>query len=143
MVGLTEVLHGLRRAGREVWLGICTAGDRSDEILLAFAFRAAVGSDHLAVSELVQYLRGRPREEIVERLRAGAREAGVDDVPAFEDELHALRAMLRTSAPGDVVSVTALGMRREIFGWLGESGARRLGPPDVKRLVRAAAASRR
>jgi cyanophycin synthetase len=143
MIGLTEVLDGLRRAGRDVWLAICTAGDRTDEIMHAFAFRAAVGSDHLAVAELLRYLRGRPREEVLEHLRAGARDAGVDDVPAFEDELHALRAMLRASAPGDVVCVTALGMRGEIFGWLEESGARRPGSSDVKRLVRAAAGSRR
>ncbi len=43
MIGLTEVLNGLRRSGREVWLAICTAGDRTDAILHAFAFRAAVG----------------------------------------------------------------------------------------------------
>ena len=142
MIGLTEVLEGLRRDGREVWLAICTAGDRTDEILHAFAFRAAVGSDHLAVAELPRYLRGRPREEILERLRAGARDAGVKDVPEFEDELGALRAMLQDSKPGDVVGLTALGMRAEVFAWLDGEGARRLGPSDVKRVVRAARAAR-
>jgi cyanophycin synthetase len=142
MIGLTEVLNALRRKGREVWIAICTAGDRTDEILYAFAFRAAVGSDHLAVAELPRYLRGRPREEILERLRAGARDAGVKDVPEFEDELSALRAMLEESRPGDVVGLTALGMRAEVFAWLDGEGARRLGPSDVKRVVRAAGAAR-
>ncbi len=104
MVGLTRMLGGLRRAGCEIWLAICTAGDRTDEILHAFAFRAAVGSDHLAVAELVHYLRGRSREDIVQRLREGAHEAGVDDVPAYDDELVALRTMLAASSVGDVVA---------------------------------------
>jgi cyanophycin synthetase len=143
MEGLTEVLDGVRRKRREVWLAICTAGDRTDSILRAFAFRAAVGSDHLAIAELLPYLRGRSRENIIDELRAGAREAGVDDVPEYEDELHGLRAMLHESKPGDVVCVTALGMRPEIFAWLDAQEARRLGPADVKRVVRAAAASKR
>jgi cyanophycin synthetase len=142
MQGLTEVLGGLRADGREVWLAICTAGDRTDEILHAFALRAALGSDHLAVADLLRYLRGRDRADIVAHLRAGAREAGVDDVPEYEDELHALRGMLHESRRGDVVGVTALGMRPEIFAWLEEAGAPRLGPGDVKRIVRRARASR-
>ncbi|MEO8477608.1 MAG: Mur ligase family protein [Actinomycetota bacterium] len=142
MQGLTEVMDGLRSLGRDVWLAICTAGDRTDEILHAFALRAALGSDHLAVADLLRYLRGRHRDDIVAHLRAGAREAGVDDVPAYEDELHALRGMLHESHRGDVVGVTALGMRAEIFAWLEEAGARPLGPGDVRRIVRGARASR-
>ena len=143
MIGLAEVLDGLRREGREVWLAICTAGDRTDRILHAFAFRAAVGSDHLAVAELLHYLRGRSRADIVERLREGAREAGVEDVPSYDDELVALETMLELAAEGDVIGVTALGMRPEIFAWLEEAGAERLGPAHVRRIVRAVQASRR
>jgi cyanophycin synthetase len=143
MIGLTEVLEGLRKAGAEIWLAICTAGDRTDAILRAFAFRAASSSDHLSVAELLYYLRGRTREDIVEQLRAGAAEAGVDDVPCYEDELDALQAMLKQSESGDVLGVTALGMRPEIFAWLDSAGAARLGPAEVKRVVRVAASSRR
>ena len=142
MVGLTEILNGLRRKECQVWLAICTAGDRTDAILHAFAFRAAVGTDHLAVAELIHYLRSRSREDIVERLREGAREAGVGDVPRYDDELVALRSMLASSAPGDVVGVTALGMRPEIFAWLNANGAERLTPADIRRLVAQARAAR-
>jgi cyanophycin synthetase len=142
MVGLTEVLDGLRREGRDVWLAICTAGDRTDRILHAFAFRAAVGSDHLAIAELARYLRGRSREDIIERLREGARDAGVDDVPAYEDEMVALRTMFGSSDAGDVIGVTALGMRSEIFAWLEANGGERLGPSDVRRIVKQARTSR-
>jgi cyanophycin synthetase len=142
MAGLTEILDGLRGHGHEVWIAVCTAGDRTDAILHAFALRAALGSDHLAIAELLHYLRGRARDEVVDQLRAGAREAGVDDVPAYEDELHALRAMLHESRPGDVVCVTALGMRREIFSWLAEAGAARLSPGRVRGIAARAAASK-
>lgn len=142
MIGLTEVLNGLRRRGREIWLAICTAGDRTDAILHAFAFRAAVDSDHVAVAELPHYLRGRTRQDIVERLREGALEAGVDEVPVYDDELIALRSLLAQAAKGDVIGVTALGMRSEIFAWLEEQGAERLLPADVRRLVRQARTSR-
>ncbi len=140
MTGLTELLQGIRARRREIWLAICTAGDRTDAILHAFALRAALGSDHLAFAGLDRYLRGRSAEEIVERLSEGAAEAGLDDVPAYADELSALQAMLAASSRGDVVAVTALGMRPELFAWLDERGATRLGPADVKRIVRRAAA---
>jgi cyanophycin synthetase len=142
MIGLTEVLDGLRRHGRDVWLAICTAGDRTDRILHAFAFRAAVGSDHLAIAELTHYLRGRSREDIIERLREGANDAGVEEVPTFEDELIALRTMLGDASLGDVIGVTALGMRPEIFAWLDDNGGERLGPTDVRRIVKQARTSK-
>jgi cyanophycin synthetase len=138
MIGMSEALQGLRRAGNRIWLAVCTAGDRTDVILHAFGFRAAVGSDHLAIAELGQYLRGRTREDIVERLREGAAEAGVSDVPCYPDELTALQGMLAQAQTGDVVGVTALGMRPEIFAWLETKGATRMGPADVRRVVRRA-----
>ena len=142
MIGLTDLLDGLRRPGRSIWLAICTAGDRTDRILQAFAFRAAVGSDHLAIAELVQYLRGRTRDDIVAQLRAGALRAGMQDVTINDDELDALRGMLERSSEGDVVGVTALGMRPEIFAWLEAAGATRLGPGQLRGLVRRVAAAR-
>lgn len=138
IVGMTEAMSGLRPAGGEVWLAICTAGDRTDAILRGFGFRAAVGSDHLAIAELPHYLRGRTREDIVERLRRGAADAGTVDVARYPDELTALQAMTASARPRDVVGVTALGMRPEIFSWLDEHGARRLNPGDVRRIVRRA-----
>jgi cyanophycin synthetase len=86
MMGLTEICGGLRRRGREVWMAICTAGDRRADIIHAFAYRAA--------------------------------------------------------SPGDVVAVTALGQRPEMFAWLEERGAQRLGPEEVRRLARSVRASR-
>jgi cyanophycin synthetase len=142
MVGLTELCDGLRRRSRQVWLAICTAGDRTDKILHDFAYRAARGADHVAVAELVPYLRGRERKDIVERLRAGAIDGGAEVVDVYPDELSGLHAMLERSRRGDVVTVTALGMRPEIFAWLAERGAIGLPPTRVRRLVREVRASR-
>ena len=44
--------------------------------------------------------------------------------------------------PGDVVGVTALGMRPEIFAWLDANDAERLTPKDIRRIVGRARASR-
>ncbi|HEU4527556.1 MAG TPA: cyanophycin synthetase, partial [Actinomycetota bacterium] len=142
MEGLIELCHGLRRSGREIWIAICAAGDRTDAILHAFAYRAARGSDHLAIAELLHYLRGRERADVMAKLRAGALDGGVEELDVFPDELAALRSMLGRARRGDVVAVTALGMRPEIFAWLDDAGARRLTPARVRALVRAARASR-
>ena len=136
MIGLIELCHGLRRAGREVWLAICTAGDRTDKILHDFAYRAARGADHIAVAELLPYLRGRDRADVVDRLAAGARDGGAEEIDVFPDELAALKHMLRSSHRGDVVAVTALAMRFEIFAWLEEAGATRPTPARIRAIVR-------
>jgi cyanophycin synthetase len=138
MTGLTEICAGLRRSKAEIWLIVCAAGDRTDEILHDFAYRAARGSDHLAVAELLRYLRGREREHVLERLTAGARDGGAEELDVYADELSGLRGVLARSRKGDVIGVTALGMRPEIFAWLDEAGATRLTPARVRQLVRRA-----
>jgi cyanophycin synthetase len=142
MRGFTEMCHGLRKPGREVWLVICAAGDRTDQILHGFAYAAARGADHIAVAELLRYLRGRDRLDVIERLIAGARDGGADEVDAYADELAGLRGVLGRSERGDVIGVTALGMRPEVFAWLDQAGAKRLTPARVKQLVRRARAGR-
>jgi hypothetical protein len=63
-------------------------------------------------------------------------------VPLYDDELVALRSMLAAASPDDVVGVTALGMRPEIFAWLDANGAERLTPADIRRIVGKARTSR-
>jgi len=141
MLGLTEICAGLRRSGGEIWLVICAAGDRTDQILHAFAYRAARGSDHLAIAELLRYLRGRAREETVQRLVAGARDGGAEEIDVYADELSGLRGVLARSRKRDVIGVTALGMRPEVFAWLEGAGATRMTPARVRRVVRSARGS--
>jgi cyanophycin synthetase len=135
MVGLTEILAGLRPRGAEIWLAICSAGDRQDDILYALGYRAARGSDHVIITELPHYLRGRDPADLVARLRAGAQDAGATDVPVQPNEVDALRHMLDRSAPRDVVGLTALGQRPEVFELLERLGAVHAGAATVRRLV--------
>jgi cyanophycin synthetase len=136
MNGLTELGRGLCRAGSEVWIAFGTAGDRTDHILHNFAVAAARGADHVAIAEQVRYLRGRDRDQLIARLRAGAHDGGASEVPVYPDELHALSAMLEASRPGDVLAVTALAQRSEVFALLQERGAERMTPAKVRALVR-------
>lgn len=122
MQGLVEIARGLRAPGREIWMAYGSAGDRTDDIMHAMGYVAARGADHVAVVEMHRYLRGRPPKEIVERLREGARDGGVADVPVFPDEMTGLRWMLDRSAEGDVVAITVLAQRPEAFALLEELG---------------------
>ncbi len=138
MRGMVEICGGLRPPGGEIWLTFAAAGDRTNDILHGLGYTAARGADHVAVAELLHYLRGRDRQELVARLRAGAFDGGATDVPVFEDEMRALRSMLRSSRRGDVVAVAALVQRNEIFAYLRRRGAIRVGPKRVRQLVRRA-----
>jgi cyanophycin synthetase len=138
MIGLTEILGGFRRSGAAIWLAFCSAGDRQDDVLHALGYRAARGADHVLIAELPHYLRGRDAEDVVARLRAGAQDAGAGDVPAFADEVAALKYMLERSEPNDVIGLCALGQRPEIFELLDRRGAVLAEPPFVRELVKRA-----
>jgi len=140
--GLIEICRALRRPSAEIWLAYCTAGDRTDEILHAMGYVAGRGADHVVIAELLDYLRGRDREDLVRRLRAGAEDGGARDVKVFVDELRALKWMIDRSRPGDVVAVTPLIQRTEIFGLMDERDATRVGPERLRRLVRRARTGR-
>ncbi len=144
MAGLVEIARGLCRPNGEVWLTYSSAGDRSDEILHGLGYLAARGADHVAIAQLEHYLRGRDADELIERLRAGAVDGGKepDEVPDFPDEIHALKWMLEHAGPRDVVALTALGQRPEVFELLHRRGATRVGPTRVRQLARRAQRSR-
>jgi cyanophycin synthetase len=138
MKGLVEIARGVRPPGGEIWVSFSTAGDRTDQILHDLAYTAARGVDHVAVAELEHYLRGRDRQDLVDKMRAGALDGGAADVPVFPDPLTALKEALAASRPGDVVAVTALIQRTEMFELLEERGASKVVPKRVRQLVRQA-----
>jgi cyanophycin synthetase len=139
MRGLAEIARGLCPRGAETWIAFGTAGDRDDEILRALGYRAARGADHVCIAELRRYLRGRDPEDLVAHLVAGALDGGATDVPSMPDEIAALRHLLERSGPDDVLAITVLAQRPEMFALLdGELEARRADPATVRRLVRRA-----
>jgi cyanophycin synthetase len=138
MRGLIEVCRGLRAPGAEIWLTFGTAGDRTDDILHGLAYLAARGADHTAIAELLRYLRGRDRDDLIAKLQAGIVDGGADPGPVYPDEVTAIKEMLSTAGPGDVVAITALAQRAEVFALLEGEGATRLTPGRVRQLVRRA-----
>jgi hypothetical protein len=88
------------------------------------------------VAELRRYLRGRDPHDLVERLRAGVVDGGHPVPPAFPDEMTALEWMIAEASERDVLAITALAQRPEIFAYMKEHGAVSLGPDRVKALVR-------
>jgi cyanophycin synthetase len=143
MAGLVEICRGLCAPGAEVWLALGSAGDRSKEIQHGFASIAARGADHIALVEMRRYLRGADPEQPIANLMGGAREAGVTDVPVLPDELHGMDWMLERSDPRDVLGITALAQRPEIFRLMDDRVARRVGPARCRQLVRRARGVRR
>jgi len=138
MAGLVETCRGLRPPGEEIWLAYGMAGDRSDEILHGVSYLAARGADHVVITEQTIYLRGRDRQDLLDRLMAGAVDGGATGVPLFEEEIPALQWMLQSSRRGDVIAITALAQRREIFEFMKEHGGARIRPSRVRQLVRRA-----
>lgn len=136
MKGLVEICRRLRMSGAVIWLSFGSAGDRTDPLIHRLAYIAARGVDHLALYELHRYLRGRDPAELLDRLRRGAADGGAGDVPVFRDEVRALDWMLSSSRPNDVVALTALSQRTEIFSALMQRGGQPMRPEQVRELVR-------
>ena len=130
--GLLEVARGLA-AGGTVWLGLGTAGDRTDEMLAGLGRIAGQGADRVAIVEKVHYLRGRDRDEMNRLFLRGLSESGHEpsSVPALPGEVEAVSRLARDAAPGDVVAVMCHADRHLVFDWLDEAGA---APLDAERI---------
>ena len=138
-----DLATGFGRAGGQVWLAICTAGDRTDEILQRSRSGPRwVRTTWRSPSSRSTCAGARARTSSSD-CRTARRTAGVHEVDRLPRRTRPRcgRWWARL-APGDVVGVTALGMRPEIFAWLEDAGATRMGPADVRRVVRRAQASR-
>jgi cyanophycin synthetase len=117
---------------------IGTAGDRPDDSLRGIGRIAAERAQRVVIKETRSYLRGRPPGEVVELLRRGIADAGVDPagVPVYPTEPEALEAELAGDgaiAAGDgrpdaprVVVLFCHEARDEVFALLRRLGARPL-----------------
>ena len=138
MRGLVEICQGLRLRGGRVFLSFGAAGDRTNVILHRLGYTAARGADRLAVAQLHRYLRGRDPQDLVRRLQAGIIDGGKPLAPVFPDEVSALGWMLGESEANDVIAITALAQRPEIFSYLRDRGGVSAGPQRIRSLVRRA-----
>jgi cyanophycin synthetase len=140
MRGLVEICQGLRRPGSTIYLSFTSAGDRTNSIIHRVAYTAARGADRVGIAELPRYLRGRDPQDLLRRLQAGVIDGGKPDPPLFRNEIDALEWMLEESRPGDVVAITALGQRPEIFRLLADRGGLSVAADRIRALVRQARA---
>jgi UDP-N-acetylmuramyl tripeptide synthase len=138
MRGLIEICQGLRSGSARIFLAFGSAGDRTNAILHRLAYTAARGTDRPAIAELHRYLRGRDPKDLVERLQAGLQDGGKATAPVFPNEVEALTWMLQESAPNEVVAITALAQRPEIFELLRARGGAAIGPSRLRELVQRA-----
>ncbi len=133
---LLSVVRGLRLPGGRVVTVLGTAGDRLDEQLVEMGHLARHGSDEVVIALKERYLRGRVPEEMTELLRRGA-----GDVPAYDDEVTALRAVLLGRHPADAVALMVHQDRVLCEEVLREAGGTRMTPEQVRERVLAAGAS--
>jgi len=135
---LLRVGGGLRLPGARLLLGLGTAGDRTDEILLALGAMAAKSADRLAVVHKERYLRGRTIEDLEAWLRRGAASVGVTDLPTFANELAGLQGLLAEAGPGDVVAVMVHADRADLEAWIRSAEGTSDDPDAVRAKVVAA-----
>jgi cyanophycin synthetase len=138
MRGLIEICQGLRPPGGRIFLAFGSAGDRTNAILHRLGYTAARGPDQVAIAQLSRYLRGREPQDLVQRLQAGLADGGKPQARVFPNELESLEWMLTTSAPNDVIAITALAQRPEVFQYLRDRGGAPVAPPRIRELVRLA-----
>ncbi len=132
---LLDVCDGLRAPGRQVRLGLGTAGDRTDDILSALGELAGRRADDVAIVHKERYLRGRDPDELEVLLRAGLGAVGVADVSSYPDELSGLQSLLARAGDGDVVAVMCHADRPLLDEWLLAQGATPDGPDEVRAKV--------
>jgi hypothetical protein len=100
------------------------------------AYTAARGADQVGIAELHRYLRGRDPEEVLARLQSGVVDGGKPQAPVFPNEVEALQWMLSESQPQDVVAITGLAQRPELFAYLRGRGGAPATPDRIKALVK-------
>jgi cyanophycin synthetase len=135
---LLEIMAGIRPSGARLLLGVGTAGDRGDEVLIRLGEVAAVGADVVEVARKSQYLRGRPPEEMGRLIAEGAAHAGMRIEGEHDSELDCLRSLAGQARPGDVVAVMTHQDRSLLDAWLVEAGASRDSATALRAKVRRA-----
>ncbi|MEM7431141.1 MAG: Mur ligase family protein [Pseudomonadota bacterium] len=110
MAALFDMAEALPAQRRVLCFG--QAGDRPDRAIQELARDAwSIGLDHVIVSELEAYHRGREHGEVFgvirdELVSRGARE---DQIGHFDEETESLAAALDWAEPGDLIIMLALG----------------------------------
>ena len=139
LAALLTVASGLRPPGAELWLGLGTGGDRTDEILVNLGEQAGLVADHVMLVHKEHYLRDRNKDEMMSLMREGLARAGVVPIGLCDDEPSALAGLLEQSRPGDVVALMTHEDRASLHDWLIAEGGREDDAAAIRRKVLTAA----
>ncbi len=109
------------RKAKRRFLCFGQAGDRTDNNIRELARHAwAIGLDHVFISELADYRRGREANEVynllVEGLIAGG--ANTSQVSHYDYERESLEHAIEMAQPGDLIIMLALAESTSILQWL-------------------------
>ena len=103
------------------------AGDRTDELIQGLARDAwAIGLEHVVVSELAAYHRGREHGDVFRIIRDELLRSGADEsqIHHFETEMESFMSAIEWAEPGDLVIMLALGGALPVQEKLKELGAK-------------------
>ncbi|HET9859381.1 MAG TPA: Mur ligase family protein [Nocardioidaceae bacterium] len=134
---LLEIMNGLRPPDGRLLLGLGTAGDRTDDLVVALGEIAGRDADVVAIVHKQGYLRGRDPDEMAGLFRDGAARVGMDDIPAHDSELDGLVALVDQARAGDVVGVMCHQDREALDAWLRSRGGTVDDPETLSAKVRA------
>jgi len=140
LVGLIEIMKGLRSHPGRLLLRIGTAGDRDDEMISQLGELAAFHAAVVEIAHKSAFLRGRSAAEMERLLAAGARRAGGEIAAIHADEVAGIASLTARAQPHDVLAMMTHQDRDEVDQLLTAWGATRDRPADLRAKVAAAQA---
>jgi cyanophycin synthetase len=138
---LLEIMHGVRRPGGRLLLGLGAVGDRADDLVEHLGEMGARDADVVAIAHKARYLRGRSTDELDALFRAGAERVGVTEVASYPTEVSGLEALVAQARPGDVVGLMCHEDRQGVYDWLAAAGGTVDDPETLRVKVKAARAA--
>jgi cyanophycin synthetase len=138
---LLEIMHGVRRPGGRLLLGLGAVGDRADDLVEHLGEMGARDADVVAIAHKDRYLRGRSTDELDALFRAGAERVGVTEVASYPTEVSGLEALVAQARPGDVVGLMCHEDRQGAYDWLAAAGGTVDDPETLRVKVKAARAA--
>lgn len=118
---LLELAREIKGPGGRIISIIGTAGDRTDEALIAIGQLAGSESNRVIIKETKKYLRGRPSNDALNALYVQGLAAAASAPWSVEkDELAALAQALATARPSDVIVMMCLEQIPEVQNLLSQ-----------------------
>ena len=90
---------------RESWCVIAIPGDRDDSLLMKDGESAAMVFDHVFITAREKDLRGREKEDLLNKIEEGAKRVEGKDIKIVEDADEAIKRAIEEAKEGDVILI--------------------------------------